>query len=495
MLRYNTKGRGSGHRAEPWRLGDRIDPFSPAVASTGPDKGHRRSEKKRCERMNRDYVAGVDSSTQSCKVVIVDPRDGRVVRQGRGSHPDGTEIDPEYWWQGFLDAVEQAGGLDDVAAVSVAGQQHGMVCLDEAGRVLRPALLWNDTRSAGAARELIEELGEGDARRGAASWARLTGSVPVASLTVTKVRWLADNEPENARRIAAVCLPHDWLTWRISGSHDLDDLVTDRSDASGTGYVGIDADHYLTEILARALHRREDEASAIVLPRILEAWTPAGHGDPARGWGDIVLGPGCGDNAAAALGVGLEPGQALLSLGTSGVVAAVSDHPVSDASGSVTGFADASGRWLPLACTLNASRITDAMARILRVDYEEYSRLALSVPDAAGLVLTPYFEGERTPNLPDATATMHGMTLANSTPAHVARAGVEGLLTLMRGALDAVRALGVPITRVEMVGGGAQLGAVRELASAVLGADVDVPPAGEYVALGAANQAARVIAG
>ncbi|SES00587.1 xylulokinase [Propionibacterium cyclohexanicum] len=445
--------------------------------------------------MNRRYVAGVDSSTQSCKVVIFDPRDGSVVRQGRGSHPEGTEVDPERWWQGFLDAVQAAGGLDDVAALSVAGQQHGMVCLDEAGHVIRPALLWNDTRSAEAARALIDELGEADAERGAAVWAELTGSVPVASLTVTKLRWLADHEPEHARRTAAICLPHDWLTWRIAGSRSVQELVTDRSDASGTGYTEIGADRYRPELAARALHRTQDEMRGIVLPRILGPWVPAGHGDPARGWGDIVLGPGCGDNAGAALGLGLRPGQALLSLGTSGVVAAVSDHPVSDPSGSVTGFADASGRWLPLACTLNASRITDAIARILGVGYEEYSRLALSVPDAAGLVLTPYFEGERTPNLPDATASLVGMTLANATPAHVARAGVEGLLTLMRGAMDAVRAQGVAIDQVEMVGGGAQLGAVRELAASRLGATVNVPPAGEYVALGAARQAARVLAG
>lgn len=444
--------------------------------------------------MERFCVAGVDSSTQSCKVVIVDPRDGHIVRQGRASHPDGTEIDPEFWWQGFLRAVEDAGGLDDVAALSVAGQQHGMVCLDAQGAVIRPALLWNDTRSAEAARELISELGAGDREAGAEAWAELTGSVPVASLTVTKLRWLAEHEPGNAARIAAVCLPHDWLTWRIAGAPGLGRLVTDRSDVSGTGYADIDATGYRREILARALCRTEAEVAGIVLPTILGPWESAGHGDPARAWGDIVLGPGCGDNAGAALGVGLAPGEALLSLGTSGVVAAVSDHSVSDHSGAVTGFSDATGRWLPLACTLNASRITDAVAGILGVDYDEYSRLALSVPDAGGLVLTPYFEGERTPNLPDATASLTGMTLSNAVPARVARAGVDGLLALMRGALDAVRGLGVPIRHVTMVGGGAQLEAVRQLAAAALDAEITVPPAAEYVALGAARQAARVAA-
>ncbi|TWS22487.1 xylulose kinase, partial [Tsukamurella conjunctivitidis] len=208
---------------------------------------------------------------------------------------------------------------------------------------------------------------------------------------------------------------------------------------------------YRRDILAHALRREQAGAETVVLPRILGPWDVAGHGDPARGWGDILVGPGCGDNAGAALGVGLGPGRALLSLGTSGVVAAVSDHSVVDPSGLVTGFADATGNWLPLACTLNASRIIDAMAAVTGLGYEDFDREALSVPDAGGLVLTPYFEGERTPNLPDATASLEGMTLANSDRAHVARATVEGLLRLMGGALDAVRVLGVPLGDVCMV--------------------------------------------
>lgn len=434
----------------------------------------------------KPYVAGVDTSTQSCKVVIFDPESGKIVREGKASHPDGTSVDPEAWWEAFLEATEAAGGLDDVRALSVGGQQHGMVALDAAGQVIRDALLWNDTRSAEAAAELVDELG-------AAYWAEATGSVPVASLTVTKLRWLADAEPENAAKIAAICLPHDWLTWKIMGAPGLDALTTDRSDASGTGYVEKDGSTYLRDILARALRIDVKTAEAITLPRILGPYEVAGWGDPDRGWGDIALGPGAGDNAGAALGIGLEPGEALLSLGTSGVVAVISDHPVADESGLVTGFSDATGNWLPLACTLNASRIIDAMANVLGVDYQEFDRLALSVPDAAGLVLEPYFEGERTPNLPDATATLSGMTLANSDPAHVARATVEGLLTLMRGALDAVRDLGVQIDKVYMVGGGAKSTAVQELAAAMLDAQVELAPPGEYVALGAARQAASLI--
>lgn len=441
---------------------------------------------------SRPFVAGVDSSTQSCKVVICDPASGRIIREGRASHPEGSEVAPQAWWDAFLEAVRAAGGFDDVRALSVGGQQHGMVCLDSQGEVIRPALLWKDTRSAGAAEELTCERGDGDREAGARWWAQATGLVPVASFTVTKLRWLADNEPENARKIAAVCLPHDWLSWRIRGGFEavgLEGLCTDRSDASGTGYMDRADAVYRREILAQALRISLEEAEGIILPKICEPMEAMGCGDLAQGWGEIAIGPGCGDNAGAALGVGLGVGQALLSLGTSGVVAVVSETPVEDPSGQVAGFADASGHWLPLACTLNASRILDAIGAMSGLSYEELDEAALSVPNAGGLRLVPYFEGERTPNLPDATARLEGMTLKNSTRAHLARAGVEGLLAHMRFALECVRELGVPIEKVLVVGGGARSRAVRSLAAEFLGVPVEFPEAAEYVALGAARQA------
>ena len=441
---------------------------------------------------SRPFVAGVDSSTQSCKVVICDPASGRIIREGRASHPEGSEVAPQAWWDAFLEAVRAAGGFDDVRALSVGGQQHGMVCLDSQGEVIRPALLWNDTRSAGAAEELTCERGDGDRERGARWWAQATGLVPVASFTVTKLRWLKDNEPENARKIAAVCLPHDWLSWKIRGGFEavgLEGLCTDRSDASGTGYMDRADAVYRREILAQALRISLEEAEGIILPKICEPMEAMGCGDLAQGWGEIAIGPGCGDNAGAALGVGLGVGQALLSLGTSGVVAVVSETPVEDPSGQVAGFADASGHWLPLACTLNASRILDAVGAMSGLSYEELDEAALSVPDAGGLRLVPYFEGERTPNLPDATARLEGMTLKNSTRAHLARAGVEGLLSHMRFALECVRELGVPIEKVLVVGGGARSRAVQSLAAEFLGVPVEFPEAAEYVALGAARQA------
>ncbi len=441
-------------------------------------------------------VVGIDSSTQSCKIVIRDAETGRLVRQGSAPHPPGTEVDPQEWWHALEQALEQAGGLDDVEALSVGGQQHGMVCLDAQGQVVRPALLWNDTRSAPAATQLVAELGDRDSQEGARRWADAVGSVPVASFTITKLRWLADHEPEAAARVAAVALPHDWLTWRLAGATSLDTLVTDRSDASGTGYFDAVSGHYRRDLLALALRRDEDAVASLVLPRVLGPHDEAGHGDGRRGLGHVLLGPGAGDNAGAALGLGLREGETSVSLGTSGVVAAVSATTTSDPSGAVAGFADATGRFLPLACTLNGSRVLDAAARVLGVDHEGLSDLALAADSGAqGLVHVPYLEGERTPNLPTATGSLWGMTLTSMTRENLARAAVEGLLCLLADGLEAVREQGVTIEHVTLVGGGARSRAVRALAPAVLGVPVTVPTPGEYVADGAARQAAWVLSG
>jgi len=427
-------------------------------------------------------VMGVDSSTQSCKVVIVDTETERIVREGRASHPNGTSVDPEAWWTALQEAIAAAGGMDDVAAWSIGGQQHGMVALSADGRVVRDALLWNDTRSAGAASDLIEEFG-------AETLVARTGLVPVPSFTITKLRWLRDSEPDNAARVAAVALPHDWLTWRLRGfgpegaplGPELSELVTDRSDASGTGYWNPADDGYDRELLIAAL------GHDAVLPRVL------GPRESVRDADGRVVGPGAGDNAAAALGVGAGVGDVVVAIGTSGTVFAVSADPVRDPSGTVAGFAHADGGFLPLVATLNAARVLDVVAGLLGVDHAELSRLALAAPaDADGLTLVPYFEGERTPNLPNATASLTGMTLTSTTRENLARAAVEGMLRGLGAGFDALRGLGVPIGRALLVGGGAQSEAVRRIAPGVFGVPVEVPAPGEYVARGAARQAARV---
>lgn len=425
-------------------------------------------------------VAGIDSSTQSCKVVVCDADTGQVVRTGHAAHPAGTEVHPDHWWDALCTAVAAAGGFDDVSAVSVAGQQHGMVCLDGNGRVVREALLWNDTRSAPSAAALVDEFG------GSEQWARSVGVVPVASITATKLRWLADHEPAHADATAAICLPHDWLTWRLRDSHDLAELTTDRSDASGTGYFSAATGEYRTDLLEAAFRGRRP-----LLPRVLGPAERAG-GTPTG----VVVGAGAGDNAAAALGLHAGPGDAVVSLGTSGVVSAVGDVAPNDPSGLVAGFADATGRHLPLVCTLNGAPVLASTASMLGVDLAEFARLAMSAePGAGGVTMVPYFAGERSPNLPDATGTLTGLTAANFTPAAIARAAVEGLVSSLVFCRERIEQQGIDVQRVLLTGGGAKSAAVRHIAPALFGGEVVVPADGEHVALGAARQAAWALTG
>ncbi len=430
-------------------------------------------------------VVGIDSSTQSCKVVVRDAGTGALLATGRAPHPDGTAVDPAHWWTALRTALAEAGGLAEVAAVSIGGQQPGMVVLDAEGRVIRDALLWNDTRSAQAARDLIAEVGlEQIVAR--------TGSVPVASFTATKLRWLRDTEPENAARVAAVALPHDWLTWRLRGYGPageselgpvLAELVTDRSDASGTSYWSPAADDYDRDLLALALGHE------VIVPRVL------GPSESVAGPGFLV-GPGAGDNAASGLGLDARPGDVVVSIGTSGTVFAATDAPVADPTGIVAGFADATGGFLPLVCTLNAARVLGSIAGVLGVDFDELGRLALAAePGAGGAVLVPYFEGERTPNLPDATASLTGLTLANTTRENLARAAIEGMLCGLAAGLDAIQQQGVEARRVLLTGGAAANPAVQAIAAQVFPVPLVVPKPGEYVADGAARQAAWVLTG
>ncbi|RFA08296.1 xylulose kinase [Subtercola boreus] len=496
-------------------------------------------------------VAGVDSSTQSCKIVIRDAETGAFVRSGRASHPDGTEVDPAAWWNALLAAIRDAGGLDDVAAISIGGQQHGMVVLDARGRVIRDALLWNDTRSAQAAIDLLAEVGAD----GPDGYAARVGALPVASFTATKLRWLRDAEPANAERVAAVALPHDWLTWRLLGygpadesplGPELDALATDRSDASGTSYWSPAAEAYDLDLFERALGRPGVEAvgvaeaeleeeltevvgeggtnsdagdpapgAPVILPRVVPtghivgttvahggdgAYADPGHPDTTGITGSIpagiLVGAGMGDNAGAALGLDARPGDVVISIGTSGTAFAVTDHPVADLTGTVAGFADAAGGYLPIVVTLNAARILSSISELLSVDYDEFARLALAAaPGAGGAVLVPYFEGERTPNLPHATATLAGLTIASASRENLARAAIEGMLCGLADGVGAIRSLGVETERLLLVGGAAQNAAVQTVAAQVFDVPVSVPTPGEYVADGAARQAAWTLTG
>ncbi|CAB4872258.1 unannotated protein [freshwater metagenome] len=361
--------------------------------------------------------------------------------------------------------------------MSIAGQQHGMVVLDEAGEVIRPALLWNDTRSATDATALVDELG------GPEAWASAVGSVPVAAFTVSKVRWLARNEPEHARRVASLMLPHDYLTWLLAGRPE--SAVTDRGEASGTGYWSPADGAYREDLVRLALGH---------VPRLPRVAGPSeAIGETSSG---IVLGPGTGDNMGAALALDVSPGDVVVSLGTSGTAFAGSSRPTSDATGIVAGFADATGNYLPLVCTLNAARVLTSTAALLGVDFDGLAALALAAaPGSGGLTLLPYFDGERTPNLPDARGSLHGITRDNLTPPNMARAAIEGMFGGLADAVDALVGVGVAPRRILLVGGAAANPAVGAVAATLFDVPVEVPPPGEYVADGAARQAAWVLAG
>jgi xylulokinase len=436
-------------------------------------------------------VLGVDSSTQSCKVEVRDAETGELVAHSRTPHPPTTpprsEQDPNRWWSALVEAVRST-GVRDVDAIAVAGQQHGMVALDRADEPLRAAKLWNDTESAPDADWLVQQLG------GPAPWADACGSVPVAAFTITKLSWLHRSEPETWARVAKVVLPHDFLNHRLTGAH-----FTDRGDASGTGYWSPREARYRFDLLSIV-----DDAIDWhqVVPPVVASDAPAGslRAEAAEALGlrtKPIVTSGTGDNMAAALGIGMRPGDVAMSLGTSGTVFAIDDAPSTDPRGDVAGFAHADGRFLPLVCTLNATLVTQAFADLLGVTLDELDELALAAPaGAGGLTLVPYLAGERTPNRPDATGTLRGIR-TDVTREAVARAAFEGVVC---GLLDGVDALDAVTSeahdgRLLLVGGGARSVAYRQVLADLAGRQVTIPAEEEHVARGACVQAASVLRG
>ncbi|HEV3375786.1 MAG TPA: xylulokinase [Thermoleophilaceae bacterium] len=428
-------------------------------------------------------VAGVDTSTQATKVLVVDPDDGRVVALGRAPHEvTGThgarETDPEVWWRALRLALEETGAAGQVEAISVAGQQHGLVVLDGDGRPLRSAILWNDTRSATEARELTEMLG------GPAEWAERVGLVPVPSFTATRWAWLRRHEPERAEAARAVRLPHDFVTERLCGHG-----ATDRGDASGTAWWSTRDEAYLDEVLELI------ELDPALLPHVLgpreaagEVTATAAHQLGLRA--GALVGPGTGDNMGAALGLGARPGEPVVSLGTSGTAYALMDKRAVDPSGTVAGFADATGRFLPLAATLNATLAVDRVAGWLGLDRE-------AAAERTEVVVLPYLDGERTPNLPRAAGMVAGLRHA-TTREEILLAAYEGAAASLVEALDRLDEQGSgldPEAAILLVGGGARGPAWQRTVARLSGRPVQVPDAEELVALGAAAQAAACVYG
>ncbi|MDQ4504019.1 FGGY family carbohydrate kinase [Sinomonas sp. ASV322] len=420
-------------------------------------------------------VAGVDSSTQNCKLVVVEAASGVVVRSTSVPHPDGTEVDPQLWWDAFH--ATGAHDLRGVAALSITAQQHTTLFLGGDGEPVRDAILWNDGRAAKAGNDLCREGG------GAERWAHRIGLVPAAAHPISKLRWLRDSEPEAADRVRRVMLPHDWLTWGLLGRAS--EPTTDYSDASVTGYWSLPDAAYRPELIELALGR---QASA---PRALGPSDRAGVTD--RG---MVVGAGCGDNAAAALGLGAATGEAVVSIGTSMTVSIRREGGVADATGFVDDMHDAQGLHLPMVATLNGARTFIAAARLLRTGLDDLAGLAAAAPaDAGGLTFLPYLDGERNPLMPHSTGALLGLTRNNMTPENVARAAVLGVACAVARATDGLERAGVRIGSLVAVGGAARLDSLCQAMADLTGKRVERPEQREYAALGAARQAAWALTG
>jgi xylulokinase len=419
-------------------------------------------------------VAGVDSSTQSCKHITVDAATGRLLRATALPHPDGTAVDPRRWWEA-LDGVGIT-RLSGIAAISISAQQHSTIVLGADNQPVHDAILWNDHRATQSALELRHEYGQ-------KQWLREMGMVPTAAHPISKLRWLAQHKPETAQQIRRVMVPHDWLTWGLLGHRG--EPMTDRSDASGTGYWSPTEERYRNDLIQLALGR------TLNVPKILGPADRAGVTSSG-----VVVGAGCGDNAAAVFGLGAKPGEAVVSIGTSMTVSMMADHHVNDPTGHVSDMSNASGGQLPLVATLNGARTVTAMGAMLRLSLGEMEALSSTAPpDAGGICFVPYLDGERKPLLPEAHGALIGLTRASMTPENLARAGFLGLACAIADAIDDLIRTGLTVDTVTLIGGGSKSESLRHAVSDLTGRTVGWPEPREYAALGAAKQAAWALTG
>jgi xylulokinase len=425
--------------------------------------------------MRRDLVAGVDSSTQQTKLVLVDTATGELVHSSALPHPDGTELDPEHWWS----ALHAVGGTHpgEARALSIAAQQHGTILLDSDGNCVRPALLWNDLRAFGSARALRRELGD-------EAWLDAVGLLPDAAHPVSKLRWVADHEPAVARRIETVVLPHDWLTWRLLGRARAA-TTTDRSDASATGYWSPSCNGYRWDLAEHALGR------AVRGPEVLAPDAVAGATDSG-----LIVAAGCGDNAATHLALGTGLHDMVISIGTSTTVTMRTDTGVHDRTGTIDTMADARDGFLPIIAMLNGARVLSATARMLGLSIEQLDHVARDAPvDAAGVVFVPHLDGERNPPAEAASGSLVGLSRHAMTPSIIARAVLLGLGCAIADAADALsRSCGRP-GRITVVGGGARAASLRQVIADLIGETVEWPEHREHAAFGAAMQAAWSLTG
>ncbi len=433
---------------------------------------------------------GIDCGTQGTKGIILDRETGETLATARASHsliaglPAGhSEQNPSDWTDalekvldGLLDQVDRT----KVCGIGISGQQHGFVPLDAKGNVIRPAKLWNDTSTAEECAILTKKLG------GEKAVLRKTGNRFVPGFTAPKILWLKRHEPKNFKRLAHVLLPHDYLNFYLTGNYTME-----YGDASGTALLDVRKRTWCKEAV-----RAIDVGLEKMLPKLIEAHEAAGQvrREISVRFGlnpNVLVSAGGGDNMMGAIGTGnVEPGIVSASFGTSGTIYACSTKPVTDPDGEIAAFCDSTGNWLPLLCTMNVTTATEMMRGLLGRDLRQYDEDVLKTPPGAdGLVLLPYFEGERTPSVPNGTGNLFGLNRTTFTPGHFLRAAMEGATLGMNYGLQRLRTLGIKPKEIRVTGGGMKTRVWRQIAADVFGVSVVAMKEDEGAALGGALQA------
>ncbi|MGZ5567169.1 MAG: xylulokinase [Limisphaerales bacterium] len=440
----------------------------------------------------RTLLLGIDSGTQSTKALVVDARNGRVLGGGAQAYPlipnlppGAKEQHPATWVSATAKAIKaalkeaKASGYE-VVAIGVSGQQHGFVPLDKSGKVIRPAKLWCDTSTARECDEIMARLG------GLKSTIREIGNSVLPGFTASKILWLKKHEPKNFARLATILLPHDYLNFWLTGQKKME-----YGDASGTALLNVKTRQWSDAVL-RAIDR--DLASK--LPPVGGSDQPAGllQASTARALGlkpGVLVSAGGGDNMMGAIGTGnTRPGTVTASFGTSGTIYACADKPIIDPKGEIAAFCDSTNRWLPLLCTMNVTVATEMVRNDFGMTHAQFEATAAKAPAGSnGLLLLPYLEGERTPNVPDGTGVWFGATPKTFTAQHFARAAMEGVTLGMNYGLQRLRELGLRPKQIRATGGGAKSKLWRQIMADVFNAEVVTIKVAEGAAYGAALQA------
>ncbi len=440
----------------------------------------------------RSLLIGIDSGTQSTKALVVDSRNGKVLGSASSAYdlldglpPGAKEQDPAVWVKALISAVRSAlkaarATDSEVVGIGVSGQQHGFVPMDAAGSVIRPAKLWCDTSTGSECEELTAALG------GPAAVIRQVGNAMLPGFTAPKILWLKRHEPKNFARLATVLLPHDYLNWWLTGNRFME-----YGDASGSAMMDVRRRRW-SDAVVRAI----DPELAGKLPPLSSSDQPAGtlQASAAKALGlkpGVVVSAGGGDNMMGAIGTGnTRPGVVTASFGTSGTIYACAAKPVIDPKGEIAAFCDSANQWLPLLCTMNVTVATEMVRREFKLDHSQFEKAAGKVqPGSDGLLLLPYLEGERTPNVPDGTGAFFGIRPRTFSAGHFARAAMEGVTLGMNFGLRRLSELGVPATQVRATGGGAHSRLWRQIMADVFNAEVVTLKVPEGAAFGAALQA------